>query len=68
MPTKLLRVRLPPGAVVTADLPAIREHFSSDEVLFFSGGDAAALADAIRKVAAHPRAAQRARGGGAPAL
>jgi glycosyltransferase involved in cell wall biosynthesis len=44
---------------VVADLPTIREHFSSDEVLFFRAGDSSALANAIRQVASDPEAAKR---------
>lgn len=43
--------------VVCADLPTLREHFSSDEVLFFRAGDPAALAAAVREVARYPSAA-----------
>jgi glycosyltransferase involved in cell wall biosynthesis len=43
--------------VVSADLPTIRAHFSSDEVLFFRAGDAAALAEALVAVARDPEAA-----------
>ena len=56
-PTKLLEYAALGVPVITADLPGIRENFSPDEVLFFPAGDAAALADAIRKVAADPAAA-----------
>lgn len=43
--------------VVCADLPTLREHFSSDEVLFFRAGDPGALAAALCEVARHPAAA-----------
>ena len=43
--------------VVCADLPTIREHFSDDEVLFFTAGDAVSLARALEAVASDPAAA-----------
>lgn len=59
LPTKLLEYAVLGVPIVTADLSTIREHFSPDEVLFFPAGDAAALADALRAVAADPTAAAR---------
>jgi glycosyltransferase involved in cell wall biosynthesis len=58
IPTKLFEYALLGVPIVTADLPAIREHFSPDEVRFFSAGDAGALAEALREVAASPDAAE----------
>jgi glycosyltransferase involved in cell wall biosynthesis len=56
-PTKLFEYAALGVPIITADLPGIRENFSSDEVLFFPPGDSDALAEAIRKVAADPDAA-----------
>jgi glycosyltransferase involved in cell wall biosynthesis len=58
LPTKLLEYAVLGVPIVSADLPTIRAHFSADEVRFFPAGDAAALAQALRDVAAHPDAAQ----------
>jgi glycosyltransferase involved in cell wall biosynthesis len=44
--------------VAAAALPTIREHFDDDEVLFFTPGDAAALAQALLTIARDPAAAQ----------
>ena len=44
--------------VAAAALPTIREHFDDDEVLFFTPGDAAALAQALLAIARDPAAAQ----------
>jgi glycosyltransferase involved in cell wall biosynthesis len=57
LPTKLLEYAVLGVPIVSAELSTIREHFSPDEVLFFPGGDAAALAGALREVAADPAAA-----------
>ena len=57
LPTKLLEYVALGVPAVSADLSAIRAHFSSDEVLYFPAGDAAALAEALREVAADPAAA-----------
>jgi glycosyltransferase involved in cell wall biosynthesis len=58
MPTKLFEYAFLGVPIVTADLPAIREHFSTEEVLFFAPGRADALADALREVAADRHAAE----------
>jgi glycosyltransferase involved in cell wall biosynthesis len=58
VPTKLFEYALLRVPIVTADLPAIREHFSDNEVRFFSAGNAADLAAALREVAAAPDAAK----------
>jgi glycosyltransferase involved in cell wall biosynthesis len=44
--------------VAVAGLPTLREHFADDEVLFFSPGDAGALADALLAIARDPTAAR----------
>jgi len=47
--------------VVCSDLPTLRDHFSSDEILFYAAADAEALADALSAIAAAPaEAAKRA--------
>jgi glycosyltransferase involved in cell wall biosynthesis len=56
--TKLFEYAVLEVPIVTADLPAIREHFSSDEVRFFKAGDAADLAAALCEVATSPDAAK----------
>jgi glycosyltransferase involved in cell wall biosynthesis len=58
LPTKLFEYALLRVPIVSADLPTIREHFSPDEVLFYEPGNADALADALRQVAADPEAAE----------
>lgn len=58
LPTKLLEYALLGVPIVTADLPAIREHFSPHEVRFFCAGDAVDLAEALRAVMAAPDAAE----------
>src|SRR6266550_1630895 len=40
--------------VAVAGLPTLREHFADDEVLFFTPGDAAALAQALLAIARDP--------------
>jgi glycosyltransferase involved in cell wall biosynthesis len=44
--------------VVVAGLPTLRDHFAEDEVLFFTPGDADALAAALLVVARDPDAAR----------
>ena len=58
LPTKLFEYAVLGVPIVSADLPTIREHFSPDEVLFYSPGNAGALAEALRQVATDPRAAE----------
>jgi glycosyltransferase involved in cell wall biosynthesis len=40
--------------VVSAGLPTIREHFSEDEILYFTPGDADSLARALTSIAENP--------------
>jgi glycosyltransferase involved in cell wall biosynthesis len=44
--------------VAVAGLPTLREHFDDGEVLFFTPGDASALAEALLAIARDPVAAQ----------
>jgi glycosyltransferase involved in cell wall biosynthesis len=44
--------------VAVSGLPTLREHFADHEVLFFTPGDAEALATALRAIAQNPDAAQ----------
>jgi glycosyltransferase involved in cell wall biosynthesis len=44
--------------VAVAGLPTLREHFADDEVLFFTPGDASALAEALLAIARDPVAAR----------
>ena len=54
IPTKLFEYARLGVPIVTADLQAIREHFSSREVRFFRAGSAEDLAEALREIAASP--------------
>jgi len=58
IPTKLFEYARLGVPIATADLLAIREHFSADEVRFFRAGSADDLADALREIASSPEAAQ----------
>jgi glycosyltransferase involved in cell wall biosynthesis len=58
IPTKLFEYARLGVPIVTADLLAIREHFSSEEVRFFRAGSSDDLADALREIASSPEAAQ----------
>jgi glycosyltransferase involved in cell wall biosynthesis len=58
IPTKLFEYARLGVPVATADLRAIREHFSSREVQFFRAGSADDLADVLREIASSPEAAQ----------
>jgi len=55
---KLLDYALLGIPAVVAELEVQKAHFSGQEVTFFPSGDAHALADAIRWVAAHPEEAR----------
>jgi glycosyltransferase involved in cell wall biosynthesis len=57
IPTKLFEYARLGVPIVTADLRAIREHFSSGEVRFFRAGSAEDLAEALHEIAASPEAA-----------
>jgi glycosyltransferase involved in cell wall biosynthesis len=58
IPTKLFEYARLGVPIVTADLLAIREHFSPQEVRFFRAGSAEDLAEALRETAASPEAAE----------
>jgi glycosyltransferase involved in cell wall biosynthesis len=58
IPTKLFEYARLGVPIATADLQAIREHFSSREVRFFRAGSADDLAEALREIATSPEAAQ----------
>jgi glycosyltransferase involved in cell wall biosynthesis len=57
IPTKLFEYARLGVPIVTADLRAIREHFSSEEVRFFPAGSPGDLAEALHEIAASPGAA-----------
>jgi glycosyltransferase involved in cell wall biosynthesis len=58
IPTKLFEYARLSVPIVTADLLAIREHFSPQEVRFFRAGSVDDLADALREIASSPEAAR----------
>ena len=58
IPTKLFEYARLGVPIATADLLAIREHFSADEVRFFRAGSDDDLADALREIASFPEAAR----------
>ena len=58
IPTKLFEYARLGVPIVTADLPAIREHFSPSEVWFFDAGNADNLAEVLRSIAAAPDVAK----------
>ncbi len=58
IPTKLFEYAALGVPIVTADLLAIREYFSPQEVRFFRAGSADQLAEVLREVAAAPDAAE----------
>ncbi|HET6379511.1 MAG TPA: glycosyltransferase family 4 protein [candidate division Zixibacteria bacterium] len=57
--TKLLEYAAMGVPVIASDLTTFRHHFTDDAVRYVPGGDPAALAQAIRELAADPQAAQR---------
>ena len=57
--TKLLEYAAMGVPTIASDLSTVRAHFTSDAVRYVPGGDAAALAEAIRQLAADPAAAAR---------
>ena len=57
IPIKLFEYARLGVPIVTADLRAIREHFSPQEARFFRAGSAESLAEALREIASSPDAA-----------
>lgn len=57
--TKLLEYAAMGIAIVASDLATVRAHFSAEAIRYVPGGDAEALATAIRELAADPVAAAR---------
>jgi len=55
--TKLLEYAAMGIPVIASDLATVRAHFTDASLLYVRGGDAAALADAIRQTVADPEAA-----------
>ena len=58
LPTKLLEYVALGIPVVSSDQPAIREHFTDEEITFFIPGDADSLARALLWTAQNPTGAQ----------
>jgi glycosyltransferase involved in cell wall biosynthesis len=56
--TKLLEYVAMGIPVIASDLATFRAHFDASALTYVPGGDPDALADAIRKLAADPRAAE----------
>ncbi len=57
--TKLLEYAAMGVPVIASDLATFRAHFSDDAIRYVPGGDPAALAAAIRQLAADPAAAEQ---------
>lgn len=57
--TKLLEYAAMGVPIIATDLATFRAHFSDEAIRYVPGGDPAALADAIRALAADPTAAAR---------
>jgi glycosyltransferase involved in cell wall biosynthesis len=57
--TKLLEYAAMGVPVIASDLATFREHLDADALTYVPGGDAAALADAIVRLAADPERAAR---------
>jgi glycosyltransferase involved in cell wall biosynthesis len=57
--TKLLEYAAMGVPIIATDLATFRAHFTDEAIRFVPGGDAVALADAIRALAADPAAAVR---------
>jgi glycosyltransferase involved in cell wall biosynthesis len=57
--TKLLEYAAMGLPIIASDLATFRAHFGDEAIRYVPGGDATALADAIRELAADPTAAAR---------